>query len=312
MLKLTKTQVMVSFIALLFTFLFIGSVFVDYSEARSRSGGRSFSRSTTYKQSPRRTTSVRPKQSSNRTGIGNSSFLKGLGGGILGGFIGNMLFRGTASGMGGGGVGGSGLGLFEIIIIGGLLFFLYKKFIKPSARSKLSRASIYPVSEQSSATIESGAWGSSSSLDSVSEEINTIRMSDPDFDPDKFKEFAQDVFFKVQAAWMRRDITVMQQFLGQELLIEYKKHIYDLKKNKEINRLENIAVRKVEIVDTGMIDGEEFVVIEFTANLLDYTVDELSGKVIKGDSQEPVKFNEKWAFARPDGSFEWKLEGVQN
>jgi hypothetical protein len=63
-----------------------------------------------------------------------------------------------------------------------------------------------------------------------------------------------------------------------------------LKAKGQENRLENIAVRKVDIVDMGDMDGEPFVIIQFKANLLDYTVDEASGKVLEGSNSEPVKF----------------------
>jgi predicted lipid-binding transport protein (Tim44 family) len=133
----------------------------------------------------------------------------------------------------------------------------------------------------------------------------------PDFDPEAFKEFAQDVFFTVQAAWARRDISVMTQYLGHDLLKEYEGHFEDLRKRGEVNRLENIAVRKVEIEDSGEMGDEEFVIVRFTANLLDYTVDESTGKVVKGDPAEPVKFDEKWAFARLKGTSQWRLEGIR-
>jgi predicted lipid-binding transport protein (Tim44 family) len=147
--------------------------------------------------------------------------------------------------------------------------------------------------------------------DVVAEELGTIRRYDPTFDPEHFKEFAQDVFFKVQAAWTRRDISVMKQYLGAQLLGEYERHFADLKAKGQQNRLENIAVRRVDIVDMGEMDGEPFVIIQFKANLLDYTVDEATGQILEGSSSEPVKFQERWAFSRSAGSSQWKLEGIQ-
>ena len=126
-----------------------------------------------------------------------------------------------------------------------------------------------------------------------------IKQSEPDFDPEKFKEIAQDVFFKVQAAWMRRDTSSVQGLIGQQLKTEYDAQFADLKQKGLINRLENIAVRSIEIVDVGMEGQEVYIKVLFTANLLDYTVEESSGKVVKGDSTEPVKFEEFWTFARP-------------
>ena len=43
--------------------------------------------------------------------------MRGLGGGIMGGFLGSMLFGGMGHAAGGGGFGGSGIGLFEILDI---------------------------------------------------------------------------------------------------------------------------------------------------------------------------------------------------
>ena len=321
--KLTKHQLIVSTMALFFTFLFVSAVWVEYSEARSRGGGRSFSRSKpSYNRTPSRTA---PRTNAN-TPRRSSSFMRGLGGGLLGGAIGSMLFGGVGhgAGMGGGGVGGSGIGLFEILIIGGLIYFLYRKFSKKS-RSNSNRSSFsspdagyasgggyedVPVPPSRPSDMASGNIPDMASGDPVGEELNTVRHYDPGFDPEGFKEFVQDVFFKVQAAWTRRDISVMKQYLGTQLLSEYEQHFADLKAKGQENRLENIAVRKVDIVDMGEMGGEPFVIIQFRANLLDYTVDEATGKVIEGSSSEPVKFLERWAFSK-SGSSDWKLEGIQ-
>lgn len=320
----TKHQVLVSTMALFFTFLFVSAVWVEYSEARSRGGGRSFSRSKpSYSRTPSRTA---PRTNVN-TPRKSSSFMRGLGGGLLGGAIGSMLFGGMGhgAGMGGGGVGGSGIGLFEILIIGGLIYFLYRKFSKKKSRSN-SNKSFFSLPDAGNASgggyedvsvppsrppdTASGNIPDMASGDPVAEELNTVRHHDPGFDPEGFKEFAQDVFFKVQAAWTRRDIAVMKQYLGAQLLGEYEQHFADLKAKGQENRLENIAVRKVDIVDMGEMNGEPFVIIQFRANLLDYTVDEATGKVIEGNSSEPVKFLERWAFSK-SGSSDWKLEGIQ-
>ena len=320
--KLTKHQVMVSSLALFFTFLFVSAVWVEYSEARSRGGGRSFSGSRSFSRTPPKTTS----RSNMNTPRRSSSFMSGLGGGLMGGFLGSMLFGGVGhgAGMGGGGVGGSGIGLFEILIIGGLIYFLYKKFSGKN-RSGSTRSSYsspgggyasgggyedVPAPPSRPPDMASGNIPDMASGDPVVEELNTVRHYDPEFDPENFKEFAQDVFFKVQAAWTRRDISVMKQYLGTQLLDEYEQHFSDLKAKGQENRLENIAVRKVDIVDMGEMGGEPFVIIQFQANLLDYTVEEATGKVIEGDSSEPVKFLERWAFSK-SGSSDWKLEGIQ-
>ena len=72
-----------------------------------------------------------PGMSSPSSGFfSRSPFMQGLAGGVLGGFVGNMLFGGsghaTAPGAAPGATTGGGIGLMDIILIGGLLYFLMK------------------------------------------------------------------------------------------------------------------------------------------------------------------------------------------
>ncbi|MBW1751301.1 MAG: Tim44 domain-containing protein, partial [Deltaproteobacteria bacterium] len=39
--------------------------------------------------------------------------------------------------------------------------------------------------------------------------------------------------------------------------------------------------------------------------------DEKTGDVVDGSMTEPVKFAEKWTWARPVKTEEWKLEGLE-
>ena len=78
-----------------------------------------------------------------------------------------------------------------------------------------------------------------------------------------------------------------------------------------INKLESIAIRRVEVVDAGSDGREDFATVLFSANLLDYTVDDKTGNLIEGSMTTPVKFEEEWTWARPSGSDAWKLEGIK-
>ena len=138
-----------------------------------------------------------------------------------------------------------------------------------------------------------------------------IRQTDPGFDATHFIEVASDVFFKVQAGWMRRDIASYRHLLGDQLAAEYERQFAEMRQLGHINKLENISIRKVEIVAAGKENGEDFVTVLFTANLLDYTVDERSGALVKGSMTDPVKFAEEWSWARPFGTEAWKLEGLR-
>ena len=50
----------------------------------------------------------------------------GILGGIAGGLLGGMLFRSLGMSGGLGGAGGGGIGLFEILLIGGIIYLIYR------------------------------------------------------------------------------------------------------------------------------------------------------------------------------------------
>ena len=79
--------------------------------------------------------------------------------------------------------------------------------------------------------------------------------------------------------------------------------------DRQINRLENIAVRNVKIVEAWQESGQDYISTLIYANLLDYTTDE-AGAVLSGSRTEPVKFEEYWTFTRPVGNNSWKLSAI--
>ena len=311
----------ISIAALVIAFFFIVAGFSELAEARSRGGGRSFggggySRSFS-RPAPRSTpyTAPRPASQPSRPGSTGGAFTRGLAGGVAGGLLGNMLFGGgMARGSGMGGMGGSGLGLFEILLLAGLGYFLYNKFAKGKSFGAAAGAgSAYARSTPGQA---SGLFGRQDVPEIEADDplvagVKEIWQVDETFQPDRFKETAQDLFFKVQAGWTRRDINALKGMVGDQLLAEYDRHFTQMKEKGQFNRLENIAVRKVDLVQAGVEEGEIFVTVRFTANLLDYTVDEKSGEIVGGDRENPVKFEEDWTFARPVGTGAWKLEGIE-
>lgn len=295
------------FFLVFFTLCFVeAGILADYSDARSRGGGRSFKRSTPVKKAPV-AQNKQTGQNQQKSGLS-----RGLMGGLLGGAIGGMLL-GSMFGMG-----GSGMGILPLLLLGVVGYFLYKRM---SAKPSRGASPGYQPPRNDSPfggnndAISDGSTPPPPPLEpvqsSLEEGISVIQIADPDFDTDYFVEIASDVFFKVQAGWMRRDITSYEHLLGEQLASEYKTQFSEMEAKGELNKLENISIRGVELISAGSESGEDFVTVLFTANLLDYTVDDKSGDLLSGSMTEPVKFAEEWSWARPLGTQEWKLEGIK-
>jgi predicted lipid-binding transport protein (Tim44 family) len=120
-----------------------------------------------------------------------------------------------------------------------------------------------------------------------------------------------DHFFKIQGAWANRDMSGAKNLLTEEMFRIIQEDAEKLKSEKKINKLENIAVRSVDIVEAWQESGKDYVTVRFYANLLDYTVDETTGKVVSGSKTEPAKFEEYWTYTRPVGNNPWQLSAIQ-
>jgi len=232
-------------------------------------------------------------------------FLRGLAGGVAGGFLGSFLF----GRMGGGGEegGGGGIGLFDILLVAGLGYLGYRYFMK-----RRQSQAVLPPQVQEPAP---GPYGAGpAAVDAAGEDrrkgLEFIRRMDPSFDEKSFGETASDIFFKLQGAWTRRDLAPASGFLTDEMRGILQKDVEELKSKRQYNRLENIAVRGVEIAEAWQESGQDYITVLFQANLLDYTTDE-AGKVLSGSDSSPVKFEEFWTFARPVGAGGWRLSAIQ-
>jgi predicted lipid-binding transport protein (Tim44 family) len=220
-----------------------------------------------------------------------------------------MLFGGRAGAAGWGGAGFGFGDLIIIIVILAILYFVIKRFRARRATEMNAGGTSYaPYTYNEPAP--SMSYESSPAGNSIAQGLQHIQEMDPDFSEARFRETAEDNFFKIQGAWTKRDITVVKHLLTPQMLATFQEDVNRYTEKKQFNRLENIAVRQVEIVDAVQDQGEEYLTVKFLASLLDYVTDETSGQVISGSSSDPVKFLEYWTFNRKVGQKTWVLAGI--
>ncbi|MBU5612959.1 Tim44 domain-containing protein [Geomonas azotofigens] len=277
-------------------------------------GSRSYSTpGTTYRQST-------PYQQSAPSPIGQpqmqqpspgGGFLRSMAGGIAGGLLGGMLFRGLA-GAGGMGYGGGGIGLFDILLLAGIGYLIYRMVRGRRAQTQL-RSVATGYGSQGNDTYQQSIPASYRVDEPVRDDVHTglshLRQMDPGFDEARFKDLVMDNFFKIQGGWMNRDLQALSPLLTPEMQGVFREDIERLLREGRVNRLENIAVRSVELAEVWQEAGQDYVTTLIYANLLDYTTDE-RGTVLEGSKSDPVKFEEYWTFTRPVGNNAWRLAAI--
>ncbi|HEY7677747.1 MAG TPA: Tim44 domain-containing protein [Candidatus Methylomirabilis sp.] len=245
-----------------------------------------------------------------------SSFWRSMAGGLAGGFLGAMLFRGLAGAGGFGGMGGGGIGFLDILLLATIGFGIYWWVKKRREEAPVPAEGYYerqagvgyhgpPMSEGATAPQEPLFQDAD-----LQAGLGHIRQMDARFDEAAFRELCTDNFFKIQAGWMNREVDPIAHLLTIEMQNEFRRQLDGLKRDGRFNRLENIAVRTVEITEAWQESGQDYITVRFLANLLDYTVDERTGQVVEGSKTEPVKFEEYWTWTRPVGPNPWRLSAI--
>ncbi|MDR3088646.1 MAG: Tim44 domain-containing protein [Desulfobulbaceae bacterium] len=309
-------QKFMSVALILLAVIFVAAVAIGDAEARAKGGGRSFSSGSSSSPPASRTA---PSNIGNQRG----GMAPGLAGGLLAGGLGGLLLGSMFGG------GGQGMGILPWLILIGVGYFLYKRFKNQGGNQRDNdfqqrRNSSFPIppiggsgsgfgSGQTNNPFPGFGQNQGEAFDAGGVEggLAQIARNDRNFDRAHFLEVASDVFFQVQAGWMRRDLSGFRHLLGEQLAGQYAGDFEEMRRKGVINKLESIAIRKVDIVDAGSDGREDFITVLFTANLLDYTVNEATGAVVEGSISQPVKFAERWTWARPTGTDGWRLEGIE-
>ncbi|MGH7332827.1 MAG: Tim44 domain-containing protein [Candidatus Rokuibacteriota bacterium] len=241
--------------------------------------------------------------------------LGGLAGFALGGLLGSMLFGGLGHGLGGFG----GIGLLEILMIGGGLFFLFR-FLRNRQAQSPQPAYAGPVSQTSAYGGGSErSWGTTggstvempAAPSDLERGIAHIRTMDPGFDPSAIADHTRRVYFVVQQAIGMRELAGVREYLTPEMATVLHAQCDRLRGARQTNRVERLDIRRAEVSEAWQESGQDYVTVLVAASMLDYTVDDATGAVVEGSRTAPQEIEDFWTFTRPVGNNPWKLSAIQ-
>jgi predicted lipid-binding transport protein (Tim44 family) len=241
-----------------------------------------------------------------------SGLMGGIGGFLVGGLLASLIFGGMGHGLFG------GIGFVEILLIAGLLYFAYTYLRRRQQPVGAGSYGYTPPQASNTRSWQSGyAPGAAATMDredatsDLERGLGHIRQMDAGFDARRFSDTASDLFFRVQGAWMGRDMTPVRELLTPEMYEGMQKDCDRMRAEGHLDRMENIAVRAVQITEAWQESGRDYITVQFLASMLDYTIDERTNDVIKGSRTEALRFEEYWTFVRPVGPNPWRLSAIQ-
>ena len=140
--------------------------------------------------------------------------------------------------------------------------------------------------------------------------LDFLSRQDPSLSLPELRKLAESTFRKLQECWGKREYGPMEPLLMRALFLQHSAQLQGLARNHEINRIDDLKVEKVDIVNvryTEKSDQREFSAL-ITASARDYYVDDRDQKYLRGD-KSPARFQEFWTFQRSGDR--WLLREIE-
>ena len=133
---------------------------------------------------------------------------------------------------------------------------------------------------------------------------------DPKFDPARLAGYTGMVFRDTQDAWMSRDLGSLRDRVTPEMYGELQAHCERMRSIRRSNHVDEIEIH-AEITEAWHENGRDYVTAYIDGSMLDYTVDEVSDRLVDGSRTIPRAVKEFWTFTRPAGLNFWMLSAIQ-
>ena len=247
------------------------------------------------------------------------------GGGLSGGSSGGLggffplpffFFGGTSSG-------GSG-GLFSFLFLMVILYLIFKA-LRSSRRGGLGKSSkgrglggggMDDYSSKMPVDLNGRPITNSDSLQRFGKAINFTRENMryfsetfPRWDRDFLIGRVRQVFFWLQDAWSRQDLSAANDYLTTTLSNKYRTDLQGMKARGERNMIKEplLNTGDIEFIHSHLDEQTQHFMVMVSASLIDYTVD-ASERQISGDNTHRLYYTEFWEFVWQDDR--WLLSNI--
>lgn len=225
-----------------------------------------------------------------------------LGGLIAGGIIGSMMGHGGGWDMGYGGMGGGFIiSLIQLLVLGGLAWFVIGLFRRNSAPSGANFYQPGPApygGMQSATGLTGGAYAGQA------EPMLDIAITDSD------KAAFERLLSEVQDAFGREDYGRLRELTTPEIMSYLSEELSQNATSGQRNEVSATRLIEAEVSEAWREGAAEYATIAMRYESIDIMRDRVSGAVVVGDPRTPTQTTEVWTFVRPL-SGAWKLAAIQ-
>lgn len=187
----------------------------------------------------------------------------------------------------GGGTGGSGGGDISIFYIAGavLVFIIIVALL--SAKAKKGGKSVAP--------------GAAATPLETLRPISELKTVDPNFSEDDMKQRISNLYVQMQNAWQAKNLESLRPYFTDAQYAQFDRQLQEFRKSGCTNYIENIAVLDVELRGWAEDDTVQKLVAMLNTRIIDYTVNDASGKIVAGDKRTEKFMTYEWTLIRSKG-----------
>jgi predicted lipid-binding transport protein (Tim44 family) len=119
----------------------------------------------------------------------------------------------------------------------------------------------------------------------------------PRWDRDALIGRVRQVFFWLQDAWSRQDLSAAQDYITKTLEVKYRSDLQGMRERGERNLIKEpiLNPEDIEFIHSHLDEASQHFMIMISASLIDYTIDSM-GRQISGDNLHRLYYTEFWEF----------------
>lgn len=223
--------------------------------------------------------------------------------GVAGGLLGAGLF-GLLSGAGFGGLAGLLGLLFQVALIGGLIWLalrLFRRRSEPqlaSAGAPLGRQAYQPQAAPAMAGLGGGAAATTAA--------RPVEFELQGADYSTFERLLSEV----QAAISDENVARLRQIATPEISGALEEEFAENARKGLIEKAAEVKLLQGDLAESWREDGYEYATVAMRFSLLTAMVERNGGRVVEGHATIPREVTEHWTFVRSRGG-EWKVAAIQ-
>lgn len=240
-----------------------------------------------------------------------------LGGMLTGGLIGGLMGHGFGGGWGGAGMGGGGgllTILFQLAILGGIVWLVMRLFRRPQTAGTPAWSAAGPAPyDAPSPYAAQSPWGGGPA--------GYVPTTDPAADPTagpalqipitpSDRQAFEQLLMEVQDAFGREDYGALRARTTPEVMSYLAEELSDNATHGRRNQVSGTRLLQSDIAESWREGDTDYATAAMRYEGVDVMVDRNTGAVVEGDASRPTATTELWTFTRPAGGA-WKLSAIQ-